>query len=94
MRAAGVSPSALCERLRTNAAKRMRQREAALYLLFKVVKPLSGHWRALNGGQNLMALVREGYVFRDGIDAGARQLLRWQPRRPDHTGWKSICCTI
>ncbi len=54
-------------RLRANAAKRMRTREAALYLVFKVVERLSGNWRALNGGQNLMALVLEGCVFRDGI---------------------------
>ena len=44
-------------RLRTNAAKRMRNREAALYLVFKVVERLSQNWRGLNGGQNLMALV-------------------------------------
>lgn len=54
-------------RLRTNAAKRMRTREAALYLVFKVVERLSENWRALNGGVNLMALVLEGCVFRDGI---------------------------
>lgn len=54
-------------RLRTNAAKRMRRREAALYLVFKVIERLSGNWRALNGGQNLMALVLEGCVFKDGI---------------------------
>jgi transposase-like protein len=56
-------------RLRTNAAKRMRRREAALYLVFKVIERLSGNWRALNGGQNLMALVLEGCAFKDGIRA-------------------------
>jgi transposase-like protein len=60
-------------RLRTNAAKRMRRREAALYLVFKVVERLSGNWRALNGGQNLMALVLEGCVFKDGIRDGLRR---------------------
>jgi len=60
-------------RLRTNAAKRMRRRDAALYLVFKVVERLSENWRALNGGQNLMALVLEGYLFRDGIKAGLRR---------------------
>jgi len=60
-------------RLRTNAAKRMRNREAALYLVFKVVERLSENWRALNGGQNLMALVLEGCVFRDGIRNGLRR---------------------
>jgi putative transposase len=53
-------------RLRTNAAKRMRQREAALYLVFKVILRLSGNWRALNGGRSLMELVLEGYRFQDG----------------------------
>jgi putative transposase len=60
-------------RLRTNAAKRMRQREAALYLVFKVVERLSENWRAVNGGQNLMALVLEGCMFRDGIRDGLRR---------------------
>ncbi len=66
-------------RLRTNAAKRMRTREAALYLVFKVVERLSGNCRALNGGQNLMALVLEGCVFRDGIRDG---LGREGPKAP------------
>lgn len=57
-------------RLRTDATKRMRQREAALYLVFKVIERLSGNWRALNGGQNLMALVLEGCAFPDGIRHG------------------------
>ncbi len=30
------------------------------YLVFKLVERLSGQWRALNGGENLMALVLEG----------------------------------
>lgn len=42
-------------------------REAALYLVFKIVERLSGNWRALNGGQNLMALVLEGWLFQNGI---------------------------
>jgi putative transposase len=54
-------------RLRTDATKRMRQRETALYLVFKVIQRLGQNWRALNGGENLMALVLEGYVFEDGI---------------------------
>ncbi len=54
-------------RLRTNASKRMRQRETALYLVFKVIERLGQNWRALNGGQNLMALVLEGCVFQDGV---------------------------
>jgi hypothetical protein len=53
-------------RLRTNAAKRLRRRDNALYLVFKIVERLSGQWRTLNGGANLMALVLEGCVFKDG----------------------------
>ena len=54
-------------RLRTDATKRMRRRETALYLVFKVIQRLGQNWRALNGGENLMALVLEGCVFEDGI---------------------------
>jgi putative transposase len=54
-------------RLRTDATKRMRKRSAALYLVFKVIERLSGSWRALNGGENLMVLVLEGCVFQDGL---------------------------
>ena len=54
-------------RLRTAATKRMRTRETTLYLVFKLVERLSGNWRALNGGANLMALVLEGFVFSDGM---------------------------
>ena len=54
-------------RLRTDAAKRLRKRAAALYLVFKIVERLSQNWRALNGGENLMVLVLEGCAFQDGI---------------------------
>jgi putative transposase len=54
-------------RLRTDAARRMRQRDNALYLVFKIVERLSRNWRALNGGANLMMLVLEGHKFKDGI---------------------------
>jgi len=54
-------------RLRTNAAKRLRRRDNALYLVFKIVERLSRHWRPLNGGVNLMTLVLEGENFKDGI---------------------------
>lgn len=54
-------------RLRTDAAKRMRCRDNALYLVFKVVERLSRNWRGLNGGANLMTLVLEGCTFKDGI---------------------------
>jgi transposase-like protein len=54
-------------RLRTDVAKRARRRENALYLVFKIVQRLSRNWRALNGGQNLIALVAAGAVFKDGV---------------------------
>ena len=54
-------------RLRTDATKRMRTRESALYLVFKIVERLSRNWRALNGGENLMTLVLEGCTFENGI---------------------------
>jgi putative transposase len=54
-------------RLRTDAAKRLRQREAALYLVFKIVERLSRNWRTLNGGATLMTLLLEGCVFKNGV---------------------------
>jgi transposase-like protein len=54
-------------RLRTDAARRMRRQDNALYLVFKIVQRLSRNWRALNGGANLMKLVLEGCRFKDGI---------------------------
>ena len=52
---------------RTDAAKRLRRRDNALYLVFKIVERLSRNWRALNGGANLMALVLVGCLFKDGV---------------------------
>ena len=52
-------------RLRTDVAKRARNRDNALYLVFKVVHRLGRNWRALNGGPNLMRLVLAGAVFKD-----------------------------
>lgn len=54
-------------RLRTHAAKRLRTRENALYLVFKIIERLGQRWRSLNGGANLMALVIDGWEFRDGL---------------------------
>ena len=54
-------------RLRTDATKRMRSRDATLYLIFKLVQRLGERWRVLNGGATLMALVLEGAVFIDGV---------------------------
>jgi putative transposase len=52
-------------RLRTNAAKRMRVRENALYLIFKLVCRLSLNWRAINAPNQLRLLIA-GHQFRDG----------------------------
>jgi len=54
-------------RLRTDATRRMRRRDNALYLVFKIVERLSRNWRSLNGGANLMTLVLDGCTFKDGI---------------------------
>ena len=54
-------------RLRTDATRRMRRRDNALYLVFKIVERLSQNWRGLNGGATLMALVLGGCTFKDGI---------------------------
>ena len=54
-------------RLRTNATRRMKRQDNALYLVFKIVERLSRNWRSLNGGGNLMTLVLEGCTFKDGI---------------------------
>ena len=54
-------------RLRTDATKRMRTRETALYLVFKLVGRLAQRWRVLNGGATLMRLVLDGDRFVDGV---------------------------
>ena len=54
-------------RLRTDAARRIRRRDNALYLVFKIAERLSKNWRPLNGGANLMSLVIEGAIFTNGI---------------------------
>ena len=54
-------------RLRTDAALRMKRRDSALHLVFKVVGRLSERWRPLYGGKNLMKLLMDGARFEDGI---------------------------
>lgn len=68
-------------RLRTDVAKRARNRDNALYLVFKVVQRLGRNWRALNGGPNPMQLVLAGAVFKDG------RLQQWpdQPQQKEVT---------
>ena len=54
-------------RLRTDAARRMKRRDSALYLVYKVVRRLGERWKPLYGGRNLMSLLMDGAQFRDGI---------------------------
>lgn len=57
-------------RLRTDGAKRMRKRENALYLVFKIVGRLGHNWRAPGGGRTIMTLLLDGQRFRHGIMEG------------------------
>ncbi len=52
-------------KLRTNGTKRMRVRENALYLVFKLVCRLSMNWRSINA-PNQLSLLRAGHSFVDG----------------------------
>jgi putative transposase len=52
-------------RLRTNASKRLRIPESALYLVFKLVLRLSLNWRGINT-PNQLRLLLAGHQFRDG----------------------------
>jgi len=52
-------------RLRTDVAKRMRRRENALYLVFKLVARLSLNWRGINA-PNQLRLLLAGHEFQDG----------------------------
>ena len=54
-------------RLRTDVTRRMKRRDSALYLVFKVALRLSERWRPLNGGRNLMGLLVDGARFKNGI---------------------------
>ena len=54
-------------RLRTNVSKRMRRRDSALYLVFKITQRLELGWRPLNSGLTLMTLLLRGARFVDGI---------------------------
>lgn len=52
-------------RLRTDASKRMRVRENALYLVFKLICRLSTNWRSINA-PNQLRLLLQGHRFVDG----------------------------
>ena len=51
--------------LRTNASKRLRVPESALYLVVKLVLRLSLNWRGINA-PNQLRLLLAGHQFRDG----------------------------
>jgi hypothetical protein len=59
-------------RLRTNVTKRMRRRENALYLVFKIAERLEKSWRPLNGGLTIMTLLLAGHRFIDGVLGATR----------------------
>ena len=52
-------------RLRTDASKRLRVPDNALYLVFKLVLRLSLNWRGINA-PNQLQLLLAGYQFQDG----------------------------
>ncbi len=52
-------------RLRTNASKRLRVPDNALYLVFKLVLRLSLNWRGINA-PNQLRLLLDGHQFQDG----------------------------
>jgi hypothetical protein len=52
-------------RLRTDASKRLRVRDNALYLVFKLVLRLSLNWRGINA-PNQLKLLLAGHQYRDG----------------------------
>ena len=54
-------------RLRTDSTRRMKRRDSALYLVYKVVRRLGDRWRPLYGGKNLMKLLMDGARFEDGV---------------------------
>jgi len=66
--------------LRTDVTKRSRNRENALYLVFKLIQRLSRNWYALNGGPILTQAVLAGALFKDGV---------MQPR-PDRAEAKEV----
>ena len=54
-------------RLRTDVTRRMKRRDSALYLVFKVALRLSERWRPLNGGAELDRLVGGRRSVQHGI---------------------------
>ena len=50
----------------TDVTKRSRNRENALYLVFKLIQRLSRNWYALNGGPMTQAVLANDH-FKDGV---------------------------
>lgn len=67
-------------RLRTNVTKRMRRRDSALYLVFKITRRLELGWRPLDGGLTLMTLLLRGARFVDGIYIPCEREISQNPR--------------
>ncbi len=53
-------------RLRTKVTKGPGSRAAGLAMVFKLIEAAQSRWRAVNGA-HLVALVRAGAVFRNGV---------------------------
>jgi putative transposase len=53
-------------RLRTKVTKGPGSRAAGLAMAFKLIEAAQARWRAVNG-PHLVALVRAGALFRDGV---------------------------
>jgi transposase-like protein len=54
-------------RLRTNAARRIKSPQSALYLIFKLFQRAERNWRRLNA-PHLVSKVIQGVNFKDGIE--------------------------
>jgi hypothetical protein len=83
-------------RLRTNASKRLRVRENALYLVFKLVLRLSLNWRGFNA-PNQLRLLLTGHQFRDGqlvLEVAPHGHTRTGGRRMSTSPWVTLGVTI
>ena len=63
-------------------SKRMRHRDSALYLVFKITQRLELGWRPLNGGLTLMTLLAEAApASSTGSTSRPASIARATPRR-------------
>lgn len=54
-------------RLQNEVVRRVKNRDNAVYLVFKLMEWLERNWRTLNGGRSLMTLLLTGARFVDGM---------------------------